>query len=615
MAEFHFLRPLWLLLLPVGAWLIWQLLRGRADGGGWRSVVDTQLWPHVLAEPEVLRDSRLALTVALAAWLVGIVALAGPTWERLPVPAFRSDEALVVALDLSRSMNAGDVEPSRLARAKLKLLDLLERRAAGQTALVVFSTHAFTVTPLTTDTRTISSLIGAVDTDIMPTQGGRIAAGLERAATLLEQTGLREGDVLVITDSEVTEEDLDAAGELASDGYRVSVLAAGTQQGAPIPRREGGFVTDDSGQVVVPQVDAAGLQRLAAAGGGRYASLTTSDRDLDALFPRSTLPRGAAVDPSGDERGDGEQYEADIWLDRGVVLVLLLLPLLALCFRRGWIAVWLLVVLAPQPRAEALEWQDLWQRPDQRGLKAFESEQPERAAELFESPEWRSAAQYRAGQFEQSAATLAAVDSAEGHYNRGNALAKAGQLPAAIAEYDRALTLDESHEDARYNRDLLQQYLEDHPELQQPESQGEGEPGQQGDSDQSQSQSGEQQEGQGGDEQQSEQGDEGESGDSQAVEGADEQSEQGEPPNEEGQEQDANAGEAADEASPAAAGPEEVEQWASEQAAEQWLRRVPQDPGGLLRRKFLYQYQRLGVDQSGNRVVEGAGRRPEQRPW
>jgi Ca-activated chloride channel family protein len=111
MADFHFLRPLWLLLLPVGAWLIWQLLRGRADGGGWRSVVAAELRAHVLAEPEVLRDSRAALGAALAAWAVAVVALAGPAWERVPVPAFRSDEALVVALDLSRSMDAGDVEP------------------------------------------------------------------------------------------------------------------------------------------------------------------------------------------------------------------------------------------------------------------------------------------------------------------------------------------------------------------------------------------------------------------------------------------------------------------------------------------------------------------------
>ena len=614
MAEFHFLRPLWLLLAPVGAWLIWQLLRGRADGGGWRSVVEASLRPYVLAEPEVLRDSRLALVAALAAWLLAVVALAGPAWERLPVPAFRSDEALVVALDLSRSMDAGDVEPSRLARAKLKLLDLLERRAAGQTALVVFSTHAFTVTPLTTDTRTISALVSAVDSNIMPTQGGSIAAGLTKAAMLLEQTGLSRGDILLLTDSEVDDAGLEVAGELARDGYRVSVLAVGTNQGAPIPRAEGGFVTDANGQVVIPQVDVAGLQRLAAAGGGRYAAMASNDRDLDALFP-PTLPLEVALDDAA-----GEQYEADVWLDRGLLLVVLLLPLLALSFRRGWLCVWALVACAPLPRAQAFEWQDLWQRPDQRALRALEAEQAERAAELFENPEWRSAAQYRAGQFEQSAASLSNVESATGHYNRGNALAKAGQLPAAIAAYDRALELDPANEDARYNRDLVAEQLRQNPEqhLQQPQEPSDGEQGQQGDSDQAQSQSGEQQDGsESGDQQQSEQGDQGESGESQANDGSQEQPEEpsdAEAQPDDGGEQNANAGEeGAEEATEGAAGPEDVEQWASEQAAEQWLRRVPQDPGGLLRRKFLYQYQRLGVDQDGNRVIEGAA--AEQRPW
>ena len=614
MAEFHFLRPFWLLLAPVGAWLIWQLLRGRADGGGWRAVVDPLLRPYVLAEPEVLRDSRLALVAALAAWLLAVVGLAGPAWERLPVPAFRSDEALVVALDLSRSMDAGDVEPSRLARAKLKLLDLLERRAAGQTALVVFSTHAFTVTPLTTDTRTISSLVSAVDTNIMPTQGGSIAAGLTKAAMLLEQTGLSRGDILLITDSDVDDADLDLAGELASDGYRVSVLAVGTDQGAPIPRPEGGFVSDADGQVVIPQLDAASLQRLAATGGGRFAALAPNDRDLDTLFP-PTLPLEVALDDAA-----GEQYEADVWLDRGLLFAVLLLPLLALSFRRGWICVWLLVALVPLPRAEAFEWQDLWQRPDQRALKALEAQRAEQAAELFEDPEWRGAAQYRAGQFEQSAASLSNVESATGHYNRGNALAKAGQLQAAIGAYDRALELDPTNEDARYNRDLVAEQLRQNPEqAQQPQEPSEGEQGQQGDSDQAQSESGEQQDGsESGDQQQNAQGEQGEQGDTQANDGGEEQPEEpsdAESQNEDSGEQNANAGEEAteEEATANAGGPEDVEQWASEQAAEQWLRRVPQDPGGLLRRKFLYQYQRLGVDQDGNRVIEGAA--AEQRPW
>ena len=608
MAEFHFLRPLWLVLLPVGAWLIWQLLRGRADGGGWRSVVDAPLRAYVLAEPEVLRDSRFALGAALVAWFVAVVALAGPAWERLPVPAFRSDEALVVALDLSRSMDAADIEPSRLARAKLKLLDLLERRAAGQTALVVFSTHAFTVTPLTTDTRTIAALVNAVDPDIMPAQGSSLAAGIEKAATLLRQTGLRRGDILLITDSEVSRADLDVAGEVASGGFRVSVLAVGTEQGAPIPLAAGGFVNDAAGRVVVPQLDVASLRRLAAAGGGRFAQLASSDRDLETLFPSAApLPLDAALDGASEE-----QYEADVWRDRGLMLAVALLPLLALGFRRGWICVWLLVVLTPVPRAHAFEWQGLWKRADQRGYDALQAENAARAAELFESSEWRSAAQYRAGQFEASAASLTNIDSAAGHYNRGNALAKAGQLRAAIAAYDRALELDPSHADARYNRELVEQLLEDNPE-QPPPDQGEGDPGQQGDSDQSQSESGEQQDGEQASDRQGEQGEQGQSGDSQAAEGAQDPRDE-ETEGEQDQPQQANAGEQPpEEAEQSSAGPEEVERWASEQAAEQWLRRIPQDPGGLLRRKFLYQYQRLGVDQNGNRVLEGAA--AEQRPW
>ena len=223
------------------------------------ATADAKLRRYVLIEPAALRDNRLALVVALAALLVAVVALAGPAWERLPVPAFRSDEALVVALDLSRSMDAGDVEPSRLARAKLKLLDLLERRSAGQTALIVFTTHAFTVTPLTTDTRTISSLVGAISTEIMPTRGGSLAAGLDKARALLRQTGVRSGDVLLVTDSEVEDADVNHVRDLVSEGYRVSVLAVGTEQGAPIPQPEGGFVNDANGQVVIPQLDVAGL--------------------------------------------------------------------------------------------------------------------------------------------------------------------------------------------------------------------------------------------------------------------------------------------------------------------------------------------------------------------
>jgi Ca-activated chloride channel family protein len=532
------------------------------------------------------------------------------------VPAFRSDEALVVALDLSRSMDASDVQPSRLSRAKLKLLDLLARRTAGQTALVVFSTHAFTVTPLTTDTRTISSLATSVSTEIMPTQGSSVAAGLEKSGALLHQTGVSGGSVLLITDADVGSADLDAARALLADGFAVSVLAVGTEQGAPIPQLQGGFVTDGSGQVVIPQLDVAGLQRLASAGGGRFARLAPTDRDLDLLFPSAAgLPLGATLEKQGET---GQQ--ADVWRDRGAWLALLVLPFAALAFRRGWIAVVLLVLSLPAPRAEAFEWRDLWLRRDQQGYEALQSEQAARAAQLFESPEWRGAAQYKAGNFKDSAATLGGVDTAEGDYNRGNALAKSGQLEAAVAAYDRALEREPALADASYNRDVVQKLLdqkkqeeEKQKEQQQKEQQAQNQE-QQGD-DKQQGGKGDSQDDQPSNpssrsqDQQANNDRDASGQDSARSEQAQDEPDEGESKDGQQQQQPDQRQANADDRAP---GAEDVEKWASEQAAEQWLRRIPQDPGGLLRRKFLYQYQRLGIDQDGKRVE------PDDRtskPW
>ena len=663
MSEFHFLRPWWLLALPVGIALILLLARIRQNGSGWRRVVDASLQPFVLTSSAALAGRRWPVAAAVAAWVLATVALAGPTWERLPVPAFRSNEALVVALDLSRSMDAADLTPSRLTRAKLKLLSLLERRGGGQVGLVVFSAHAFTVTPLTTDTRTISSLVGALTTDIMPSRGSHLEAGLDKAAALLKQSGVGGGEILLITDAQPSPYALQRARDLRAEGFVVHALGVGTADGAPIPEPDGGFMTDQAGRVVVPRFDAGGLRRLADDGGGRFAMLTADDSDLDTLL---TNDPGQIVEGS---TGEDDGYEADVWRDAGAWLAVLLLPLVALGFRRGWVAAWLVCVLvlpvspagaqqsgaapgapaagAPNAggNAQAPEagqqtgisvgdlWQSLWQRPDQRGAGALASDDPARAARLFEDSEWRAAAEYRAGDYEASAASLAGIDTPDAHYNRGNALARAGRPDAAITAYDRALELNPDHADARYNRELLEDLLKDQ-ESESPEEsgapqeqQGDGEQsGSQGESqgEQSGSEAGESEGGsdsgqQAEDRQSGGQSSSDQSGDSQQdpqQQSADAESGDAPEQQEDGESQDgeqaADEG-AADErqASGAQPSPEELEQWASEQAAEQWLRRIPQDPGGLLRRKFLYQYQRLGIDQDGNYVWPG----DEAEPW
>jgi Ca-activated chloride channel family protein len=590
MLEFHFLRPWWLAMLPVGLWLAWRLMRVGGLAGRWRGVVDQALQPFVLAGIGAgLVERRSILAAAATAWLLATLALAGPTWERQPVPAVRSDEALVIILDLSRSMDAADVAPSRLARAKLKLLDLLEMRRSGQTGLVVFSAHAFTVAPLTTDTRNIASLITALSTNIMPSRGSYPEAGLRKGAQLLEQVGVRRGELLLITDSESNTVAEDVASELYDQGYAIHVLAVGTADGAPIALDGGGFLTDRDERVVVPQLDIASLRRLATLGGGRFAVLTPDDRDLNTILGVDSERAGDVIRPAADD----ERYQSDLWRDQGLWLTLLLLPLIALSFRRGWIVVWLVALALPSPRAEALEWADFWLTPDQRGQRAFEADDPGRAAELFDDPEWLAAARYRAGDFAGSAEVLDGIESAEAHYNRGNALARAGEIGAAIQAYTDALELDADHEDALYNRDLLQRQ-EPPPQSQQ----------QQGDSQQQDSENSDDQEQQ----QQGEQPSDQEQPDTlqpmspdeaQATASAQSQTENDneQPPQPE-------------EFEPLPT-PGELEEWAEEQAADQWLRRIPEDPGGLLRRKCLVQSPRMGTDQDGNYIWPG----DEAEPW
>jgi len=588
MLEFHFLRPWWLAALPLGLWLGWRLTRVGGLAGRWRGVIDQALQPFVLAGAGTgLIERRTILFAGLAAWSLATLALAGPTWQRQPVPAVRSDEALVIVLDLSRSMDAADVEPSRLARAKLKLLDLLERRRAGQTGLVVFSAHAFTVAPLTTDTRNIAALVAALSTNIMPSRGSYPEAGLRKGAQLLEHVGVRRGELLLITDSEGNSVAEDVAAELNAEGYAIHVLAVGTPDGAPIALDGGGFLTDRDERVVVPQLDIGSLRRLATLGGGRFAVLTPDDRDLEAILGQDSEQAGDAIRSAADD----ERYESDLWRDQGLWLTLLLLPLIALSFRRGWIVVWVGVLVLPSPRADALEWADLWLTPDQRGQRAFAADDPARAAELFEDPAWLAAARYRAGDFARSAEVLDGIDTADAHYNRGNALARAGEVGAAIEAYTRALDLDPEHEDARYNLELLQQ--QNPPQSEQ----------QQGD--------GEQQESEGTDQQQQQQGNQ--------------PSEQEQPdtlqpmsPDEaqataaaQSQTDDDNPQPPPSEEFEPLPTPGELEEWAEEQAADQWLRRIPEDPGGLLRRKFLFQYQRMGTDQDGNYIWPG----DEAEPW
>ncbi len=166
---------------------------------------------------------------------LAIVALAGPTWEKQQQAMYQQRSALVVALDLSRSMDATDIRPSRLARARHKIADILNLRNEGQSALVVYAADAFAVTPLTTDVKTILALLPDLETGLMPAQGTRADRALERALELFDNSAVAQGDVLLVTDG-ISDMELQRIEVLLEQnpGQRVSVLAIGTPDGGPI---------------------------------------------------------------------------------------------------------------------------------------------------------------------------------------------------------------------------------------------------------------------------------------------------------------------------------------------------------------------------------------------
>ena len=589
MAEFHFLRPLWLLAL-IPLWLVvFRNLQTRYPRGAWSRVCDAALLPFVLS-PQSVRENRLTTIVAMLAGTLAIVALAGPVWERLPVPVFRGDAALVIALDLSASMNAEDLNPSRLQRAKFRIADLLRLRTTGQTALVVYAAQSFVVTPLTEDTETLAAQLEVLDTTIMPCQGTNPAAALEQAAQLLHQAGIPRGHVLLITDG-ADEQALERAGAtVTAMRHRVSVLGVGTSQGALIPDQSGGFLKNAAGDLIVSRLAVVELRKLANAGRGMFLDVTADDRDLKNLNDLQNDDLDADVRRL-------EDLAASQWREFGPWLLLPLLPITALAFRRGVLLLMLAVIAPAVPIEASAGW---WQTPNQEAQTAFENGAYSTAAETFADDGWRGAAQYRAGAYEAAVETFSMHDDALAHFNRGNALARLERFDEAIAAYDQALRREPSHKDAAYNKALTEALLRQDPE---PEQQGADE--EPTDDDAASSEGADQTGGDQGDPNAAQSGSSsGGSGDSQDLESSPAATDEveGAPPQEPQQAAAPEAVDAETNRVQLANGESETDAERA-QATEQWLRQIPDEPGGLLRRKFQYQYERLHGDSPdrGNR--------------
>lgn len=627
----HFIRADWFYaFIPLLLYLLLASNKSQSNRN-WFSVIDQQLLPYVLTAGDNKRRRYPLLLIFIAASLC-ITALAGPVYKKLPQPVYREQSSLAVLMDLSQSMNATDIKTSRLVRAKLELLDILKTRKTGQTALIVYAADAFVVTPLTDDNATIANLVPALETDMMPAQGSNLTVALAKTVSLFNQSGIVKGDILVITD-DIRPRDKDAIKDLPSQGFRLSILGIGTTEGAPVPL-ESGFLQDSDGAIVVPKLYPEKLQRYALSAGGLYTGLQADDSDIDKLtqiFQSSEIIQENITD----------DLSADVWQEEGHWLLLPLLFFAALWARKGWLAIVLIFILPlPQPAyADAidtarhyLDTENLWSSPDQKAMKAFDAGDVETAAEGFSQTDWKASAYYRKGDYQAAADTLEKTEHSDGFYNRANALAKLGNFEEAIKAYDSAIELDKDNKDAVYNREQVKQALQQQDSEQQNSPQDDSEQDQSGqeksdqqqdqqkeqddqDSEQqdSQSQSSEEKSQQDKQSEQSQENSQAKEDQQQAEQElkqrdaeAEKQQQQEEQEQYEKDQQQQDKQDNAEQESDSVENtesedkPEEIEVnpmeasiTEEEKATEQWLKRIPDDPGGLLRRKFLYQYQQI----------------------
>ncbi|TDF85624.1 tetratricopeptide repeat protein [Pseudomonas sp. H9] len=559
----QWLRPAWLLVLPLLAWLLFKLWHRQKRAGRWQMILPPAFHAVLLGGGNG-RNSKLPWIALGLAWLISTLALVGPSWQRLEETHQRPADPLVILLELTPQMLAEDVTPNRLESARRKIFDLLEHRRDSQTAIIVYAGSAHTLVPLSNDMTTSRNLLEALDPSIMPQPGQRADLAVRKGLALLAQADLGQGRLLLIGSSLSPEERQGIKQALGRQGPSLLMLGVGSAEGVPVKQANGEFLKDDQGGILMPRLDSASLKAFIASTGGRYRNARIDDLDLRGL---------RLFDNPKSLRDDGQTLQLDSWADQGHWLLLPLLLLAACAGRRGWLFCLPLLLMVPQP-SYAFDFNDLWLRPDQQGQRLLEQQRPKDAAAHFEDRQWKGLALYEAGDYDGAARLFAQGNSAADHYNRGNALARSGELEAALDAYEQALERQPELQPALSNKALVEQALQQR-QAEQPEQPPEDNP--QSDANtQSDTSSSAQHNQDPASEQNTQQPSDPNKDDSDSNEQA---------------QQLASNGDDEETTRPPQRPLDSTLDAEQRQALEQWLRQIPDNPAELLRRKFWYEQQ------------------------
>ncbi len=482
----QFLRPYWLLaLLPV-LWVLWRLWQIKQKQGAWHKVIAPQFQPLLLGKnatkPHTLSHTLGLIGVALI-WLITIVALAGPSTQSVEMPAQKNQQGTVIVLDLSLSMLADDLAPSRLARVKYKITDLLTQHPELAIGLVGYAGSAHTISPISEDNQTLLSLLPALNPVLMPRYGAKPLLGFQKADELFKGSHINHGHIIWITDDVESHEVSQLKQWIQNHHYSVSILTVGTPQGGAVHIPNYGLLKDDSGKIISPPLPLERFNAFAEVDKVTLSHFSTSDQSLKPLLP----PALPAVQQASNSTP--EKASLVLPLDQGVYLLLLLLPLVALLFRRGWVlslsalslplvgllsaSVLSMGLFAPSTSyaEESLpSLSEVFKTPDQLGYQAWQENNLKAAESLFEDPQWRASTLYKQGKYSEAAELFRQDNSATGHYNLGNALAKNGELEAAKQAYETALQQQPDLKVAQQNLNLVKQLLAQQQQQKEEES-------------------------------------------------------------------------------------------------------------------------------------------------
>jgi Ca-activated chloride channel family protein len=629
---FHLARPEALIALPVIVFLLYYLSRKSVTTQGWQKSIDPDLLQHLIDKPQqasVSIATHYPRKLATLLCCLAMIALAGPSFEKLPQPPLRQQQALVIIADLTLSMHAEDLKPSRLVRMRYKLLELLKQRREGQTALIAYSGDAHIVSPLTDDSNTIAALVPALKPEIMPQIGSNAGAAFAQAEQLLGNSNANSNGnnkVVWFTDS-FHDSDQRALKTLAkARNITLIIVGIGTTDGAPVRLPSGKFLKGSNDQIVKPRLDKRGFKKLANQLGGHYIDLQNDNSDIDYILSEhfKLTSNVSEIEEAG--------YQFDQWLDRGAWLLLFITPLAALAFRRGWLLCIAFVAAGLQSdpiqaietdasnRQEPSLWQSLWQTPDQQAYRFYQQGQLEEAEQHFKDTNWKGVSAYQQEDYKAAQqAFLQSVESgdkqnaqslANAHYNGGHALARSGQLEKAIAAYHEALALTPDFEHAKQALALVEKMLsEQQQQSEQSDQQSGSDQSDQAQSDSDQSNSDQSNSEQSNSEQSeseqsdSEQTDSEKSEQQQSSSNSQQQQNSADNPSSAQQTEQQSAEETAEENRQVSAmTTPDGQPMDPEQAAtlEQWLNKIKDDPAGLLRRKF--QYERQLRERSGDVV-------------